>query len=96
MYKRQLNAPLKAVGTDAAIAQCDIYPSLLDMMNAGDYIFHGLGESVFRRRIDCASDHSSGWVGDNTDDSVRQYRKALWRVSDILIRSDYFKSRTDD
>lgn len=66
------------------------------MMNAGDYTFHGLGESVFRRRIDCASDHSSGWVGDNTDDSVRQYRKALWRVSDILIRSDYFKSRTDD
>lgn len=91
-----LNTPLKAVGTDAAIAQCDIYPSLLDMMNAGDYTFHGLGESVFRRRIDCASDHSSGWVGDNTDDSVRQYRKALWRVSDILIRSDYFKSRTDD
>lgn len=62
-------------------------------MHAQDYDFHGLGESVFRRQSDCAADHSEGWVGGNRNDSVRQYRKELWRVSDILLRTDYFESR---
>lgn len=87
-----LNAPLKAE-TGKVIAQIDIYPSLLDLMHAQDYDFHGLGESVFRRQSDCAADHSEGWVGGNRSDSVRQYRKELWRVSDILLRTDYFESR---
>lgn len=87
-----LNAPLKAE-TGKVIAQIDIYPSLLDLMHAQDYDFHGLGESFFRRQSDCAADHTEGWVGDNRSDSVRQYRKELWRVSDILLRTDYFKSR---
>ena len=26
-------------------------------------------------------------------DYLRQYRKELWRVSDILLRTDYFESR---
>ena len=86
-----LNAPLKAE-TGNVIAQIDIYPSLLDLMHAQNYDFHGLGESVFRHQSDCAADHSSGWVGGNRSDSVRQYRKELWRVSDILLRTDYFKS----
>ena len=87
-----LNAPLKAE-TGNVIAQIDIYPSLLDLMHAQDYDFHGLGESVFRHQSDCAADHTKGWVGGNRCDSVRQYRKELWRVSDILLRTDYFKSR---
>lgn len=87
-----LNAPLKAE-TKNVIAQIDIYPSLLDLMHVQDYDFHGLGESVFRHQSDCAADHSEGWVGSCRSDSVRQYRKELWRVSDILLRTDYFKDR---
>lgn len=87
-----LNAPLKAE-TKNVIAQIDIYPSLLDLMHVQDYDFHGLGESVFRHQSDCAADHSEGWVGNCRSDSVRQYRKELWRVSDILLRTDYFKDR---
>lgn len=87
-----LNAPLRAE-TDKVIAQSDIYPSLLDLMGAADYPFHGLGESVFRHQSDCAADFAGGWVGGNTDDSVRRQRLEAWRISDILLRSDYFAER---
>lgn len=84
-----LNAPLKTE-TGKVIAQSDIYPSLLDLMGAADYPFHGLGESVFRHQSDCAADFDGEWAGGNTDDSVRQRRLEAWRVSDILLRSDHF------
>lgn len=84
-----LNAPLKTE-TGKVIAQSDIYPSLLDLMGAADYPFHGLGESVFRHQSDCAADFDGEWAGGNTDDSVRRRRLEAWRVSDILLRSDHF------
>lgn len=84
-----LNAPLKTE-TGKVIAQSDIYPSLLDLMGAADYPFHGLGESVFRHQSDCAADFDREWAGGNTDDSVRRRRLEAWRVSDILLRSDHF------
>lgn len=62
-------------------------------MGAADYPFHGLGESVFRHQSDCAADFAGGWVGGNTDDSVRRQRLEAWRISDILLRSDYFAER---
>lgn len=84
-----LNAPLKTE-TGKVITQSDIYPSLLDLMGAADYPFHGLGESVFRHQSDCAADFDREWAGGNTDDSVRRRRLEAWRVSDILLRSDHF------
>lgn len=90
-----LNSPLKTE-TENVVAQIDIYPSLLDLMYAHDYTFHGLGESLFRHQSDCAADYSEGWVGENRCDSVRQYRRELWRVSDILLRSDYFRGRINE
>ena len=85
-----LNAP-RRMPTDRVIAQCDIYPTLLDAMGIDEYLFHGLGESLYRHQSDCAADHTSGWVGEHSDDSVRPYRKELWRISDILLRADYFR-----
>lgn len=87
-----LNAP-RRMPTDRVVAQCDIYPTLLDAMGIDDYRFHGLGESLYRRQSDCAADHTNGWVGENTDDSVRRYRRELWRMSDILLRADLFRNR---
>lgn len=87
-----LNAP-RRMPTDRVVAQCDIYPTLLDAMGIDEYPFHGLGESLYRRQSDCAADHTSGWAGENSDDSVRRYRQKLWRVSDILLRADYFRDR---
>ena len=60
-------------------------------MGIDEYLFHGLGESLYRHQSDCAADHTSGWVGENSDDSVCRYRKELWRISDILLRADYFR-----
>lgn len=87
-----LNAPLKAE-TDKVIAQSDIYPSLLDLMGLADYPFPGLGESVFRNLCNCAVNWDGKWVGDNTDDSVRQARFEMWRISDILLRSNFFEGK---
>lgn len=87
-----LNAPLKAE-TDKVIAQSDIYPSLLDLMGLADYPFPGLGESIFRNSCNCAVNWDGKWVGDNTDDSVRQARFEMWRISDILLRSNFFEGK---
>ncbi|MCH5331973.1 MAG: sulfatase-like hydrolase/transferase, partial [Alistipes sp.] len=84
-----LNSPIKT-DTDRVIAQADIYPSLLDIMGVENYCFHGLGESVFRGRSDYACSYL-GEVGDGGRNAeVRQWRNDMWRLSDILIRTDYF------
>lgn len=84
-----LNSPIKT-DTDRVIAQADIYPSLLDIMGVENYCFRGLGESVFRGRSDYACSYL-GEVGDGGRNAeVRQWRNDMWRLSDILIRTDYF------
>lgn len=85
-----LNTPLKAE-CDKVIGQSDIYPTLLDMMGVEGYLFHGLGESVFRHQSDCAVYHTGEHIGNCKSDSVVEYKKELWKLSDILIRMDYFK-----
>lgn len=87
-----LNSPLK-VECDKAIGESDVYPSLLDIMGVEDYIFRGLGESIFRKQSDCAVYHTGECVGNCTNDSLKEYKKNLWKISDTLIRMDYFKSR---
>ena len=76
---------------DKVIGQSDIYPTLLDMMGVEGYLFHGLGESVFRHQSDCAVYHTGEHIGNCKSDSVVEYKKELWKLSDILIRMDYFK-----
>lgn len=86
-----LNSPLQT-DTDRVIAQVDIYPSLLDIMGVEDYCFHGLGESVFRGHSNYACSHL-GEVGEGgSDPEIRQWRHDMWKLSDILIRTDYFAS----
>lgn len=84
-----LNSPL-LTDTDKVVAQIDIYPSLLDIMGVEDYYFRGLGTSIFREQLDYDKTHlgEAGNGGINPD--IQQYRTEMWRLSDILIRSDYF------
>ena len=84
-----LNSPLKT-DTDRVIAQVDIYSSLLDIMGVEDYFFRGLGESVFRERSDYACSHL-GEAGSGGDDpEIQQRKQDMWRLSDIVIRTNYF------
>lgn len=86
-----LNAPLKTE-CDKVIGQSDIYPSLLDVMGVEDYYFRGLGESVFRNQCNCAVYHTGETAGHCLDDYGIRKKKEMWKLSDILIRMNYFKS----
>lgn len=90
-----LNSPLDSEHTDKVLGQIDIYPSLLDLMGCYDYIFKGLGETVFRDSISnyaiFRTGLEAGEVG--SPEFVKQYRKECWKISDILLRMDYFASR---
>lgn len=88
-----LNSPLSTKYSDKVIGQVDIYPSLLHMMGCCDYSFQGLGESVFGDSISNYAVYRTGIAagGANLPDSVKQYRTKIWKMSDILLRMDYFK-----
>lgn len=85
-----INAPLKTE-TGNVIGQSDIFPSILDLMGIQSN-YRGLGESVFRKQWDCAVYHTGETAGQCKIDSVIQAKKERWVVSDILIRSNYFKN----
>ncbi|WP_288360314.1 LTA synthase family protein [uncultured Bacteroides sp.] len=91
-----LNSPLTSQHTDKVIGQMDIYPSLLNLMGCCDYYFTGLGESVFNEQISDYAMYRSDIVvgGTNVSDSVKQSRQECWRISDILLRMDYFGNLT--
>lgn len=88
-----LNSPLSTKHSDKVIGQVDIYPSLLHAMGCCDYSFQGLGESVFGDNISDYAVYRTGIAagGVNLPDSVKQYRTKLWKISDILLRMDYFR-----
>lgn len=88
-----INSPLFSKHTSKVFGQVDIYPSLLDIMGCTDYSWRGLGESVFG---DIVSDYAAFRTGisiggTNVPDSVKEHRNECWRVSDILLRMNYFK-----
>ena len=91
-----LNSPLSSEHTDKVIGQVDIYPSLLDLMGCTDYSFTGLGESVFNDEISDFATYRTGISagGVNVSDSVKRHREECWRLSDIILRMNYFKTNS--
>ena len=89
-----LNSPLLSMHTDEVIGQEDIYPSLLNMLGCCDYSFKGVGESVFGDSISNYAVFRTGIAagGENVPSFTKQYRKNCWKLSDILLRMDYFAS----
>lgn len=87
-----LNSPLLSEHENKVIGQVDLYPSLLDLMGCRDYYFRGLGESVFNDKVSNYAMYRSGITaaGGEIPDSIKAYRKECWKVSDILLRMDYF------
>ena len=89
-----LNSPLPSMHTDEVIGQEDIYPSLLNMLGCCDYSFKGVGESVFGDNISNYAVFRTGIAagGENVPNFTKQYRKNCWKLSDILLRMNYFAS----
>lgn len=88
-----INSPLSSKHADKVIGQMDIYPSLLNLMGGYDYSWKGLGESVFADSISNYATFRTGIAAGGVDvpDSVRKHREECWKVSDILLRMNYFK-----
>lgn len=89
-----VNSHLTSKHVDKVIGQMDIYPSLLNLMGCCDHSFMGLGESVFGDSISNYATYRNGMSagGEEVSDIAKKYRMECWKISDILLRMDYFGS----
>ena len=82
------------VSIDRTVGQIDIYPTILDVMGANDYVWKGLGNSVLREpKVESAVPYSGIVVGSADSPLVPRQCKA-WEVSDAIIKYDYFRSHS--
>lgn len=89
-----LNSPIEVHenNTNKVVGQMDIFPSLLELMCVHEYPFKGLGRSCFSENYDgCAVYHTGEAVG-VVNDSIVKCKRELWRVSDALLRMNYFNN----
>ena len=87
-----LNAP-KGMRYEQVMGQIDIYPTLLQLLGLADYAWQGLGLSIIdtnnkRIAID-AQGNIYGETGHVSEKEIRHLKDA-WKVSDAIIRYDYF------
>lgn len=92
-----LNSSLHTQHSHKVFGQIDIYPTLLHLMGCSDYNFRGLGEDIFGDKVsDMAVYRTTETLYGNEaqpNDSIQKYRKDIWRISDIVLRMDYFNCR---
>lgn len=82
-----VNGGVGGSSTDVA-AQVDVFPTLIDLLGI-DSQWKGLSTSLFsknRRPGVCSA------AGDFTGDSIlSSHCREMWEISDLIIRSDYFR-----
>lgn len=87
-----LGAPV-TLRYEEVMGQIDIYPTLRDLLGLDGYFWSGLGHSIVRPGAPpAAADPHLRIAGDTLRLTPRQARRLeqAWRVSDRMIRSDYF------
>ncbi|MDR1524958.1 MAG: LTA synthase family protein [Tannerella sp.] len=76
------------------MGQVDIYPTLLDLLELTDYTWRGMGRSILDpAKKGIAVNAHNAVYGDTTDVSGIQHLKEAWKVSDEIIRYDYFRHK---
>ncbi len=88
-----LNSPV-AMRYEAVMGQADIHPTLLDLFGLGNRRWRGVGHSILQPDAPHAAIDSTGETVGNPEDSntVQRLREA-WRISDVIIRGDYFAAK---
>jgi len=79
-------------GAHREIARCgqvDVFPTLLDLMGANAYPWHGLGYSLMRGNGNAASPAPNVITPPGTTDSLRLQQ--AWDISRDIIQGNYFK-----
>lgn len=77
---------------DYPVGQVDIYPTLLQIMNVTDAKWKGLGNSILINRGGVVDRQRN--IHGVAVDSIVNHNKEAWEISDLLIRSNYFKNHT--
>lgn len=78
---------------DVAMAQADVFPTILDIMGASDYYWRGLGRSILAPDRHRAVVSRTGRVEGTADSGEIDMLRRAFEVSDTLLRSDYFSGR---
>lgn len=87
-----LNSPVMSQYNKQIAGQVDIYPTLLDILGIENYGWRGVGHSLLRPGHPNAAINCEGHVvGRPNADTLRQLEDA-WRMSQLIIRSNYFAS----
>lgn len=79
---------------DKVLGQMDMYPTLLQLLGLDRYHWRGMGQSILdHAKKGVAVSPLMEVVGDGSlsQDELRHYRDA-YKVSDMMISCDYFKS----
>lgn len=91
-----LNSPLRTQHTDKVFGQTAIYPTLLHLMSCYNYSFKGLGESIFADSVSNMAVYRTTEIlygpEYSPNDSIKNYQKDCWKISDIILRMDYFRN----
>lgn len=88
-----LNSPVK-MRYEAILGQADIYPTLLDLFGLGDRRWRGVGHSILQPDAPHAAVDSSGnTIGQPDNPYAMQRLREAWRISDVIIRGDYFAAK---
>ena len=89
-----INSPV-GMRYEKVMGQVDIYSTLLDLTGLDDYGWKGMGQSILDpSHLGVAAIWNLTIAGDTTGicPEVIERMKQSWRISDLMIRGDYFRS----
>ena len=87
-----LNSPVASVRYNEAMGQVDVYPTLLQLLGATDYAWHGLGQSILdAEKTPAAALPNLQIVGDSLSEATCRHLQSAFDISDKIIRFDYLR-----
>lgn len=78
---------------DNVVGQIDIYPTLLDLLGAHDYAWHGLGFSILDNDAPTSAVTSRGKIYGDTTSYQLPHQRRVWPLSNKIITGRYFKTK---
>lgn len=72
--------------------EVDIYPTLLDIMGISNYYWKGVGHSLFSSQPSTTGVNKFFKVIGNEQSQDINRQLEAWKISDLIIRKDYFKN----
>ncbi len=73
---------------DRPVGQIDIFPTVVEIMDLEGW--RGLGMSMLDSR-NCSSVLADGSKRGASDADIDSLKQTIWPVSDLIVRSDYFR-----